>query len=346
MIIRYMKSNKKPQTKNHIKNISQTLALGLGIFIVSNTTNALNDIDPNDPYRHMYEHLTEVGIIFTPDGNFYPHNYMTRAEALTVAMRAGGRGATEYDGDPGFSDVDPNEWYAPIVDAALNQKIINNNPNFRPTQSVTKAEFLAFLFRATNVDFGPYFTRKRGVATDVPQDSWFAPHFAYAKQFQIAHLPADDLYFPHKYLSRKEIGIMTYRQLKIHHGDNTTKKFVELQGQIQRFLSLIRDQKHNEAEFYLHRILEINDEIVRTKNGSDALAARALSNAMTHLTDSLRFMRYERTLGALENLMLALKQAERASKLSQTLKPFADELGSVVREMLLQVTDSSYMASR
>lgn len=341
------KLQKNIEPKQASKAFLKSFTLFSLLFSLFSSASAFSDIASDDPYRHVYEHLRDVSIMPAHGEGFRPYDSLTRAEALLIAMRAGYIPVTEFDGDAGYADVDPNEWYAPVINAALDQKIIiNRNKNFRPTQPVTKAEFLAFLFRATGVDFNPYFGRTRGIALDVPTEAWFAPHFAYAKKFQIAHLPADNFYLPNKTLNRKEVAIMTFRQLRIFHGDEVTKSFVELQAQIQRFLSLVRDGKHSEAEFQLHRILELSDNIVRTKNGSDALAARAISNSMEHLVTSLRHMRYKSTLGSLENLMLALKQAERASELSESLKPFANELSGVVREMLLQVMDQSYMAAR
>lgn len=340
-----------PQIKNkksflHFKlvlfGLSLVGALGFG------STEAFNDISSEDRFLPMYQHVRDLGIMAAPDNLFSPDRLITRAEALTIAMRAGGKDTPEdFGGDTGYIDVDPNQWYAPVIAAAKNQRIIiSKREQFFPDSPASKAEFLAFLFRSTGVDFGPFFTRTHGVAEDVPSDSWFAPHFAYAKKYQIAHLPADQMYRPSKVMTRQEAAIMTYRQLRIVNGDEQTLLLIELQAHIDQFLVLIRQQQANEAEFQLHKIMELNDRITRTKNNADAHAAKALSKAMNHLTDSLRSVRYNKRLKAIESLLLAHKQAQNAAEKSENMKPFASQMSSLISEMVYSIQGGNSFAYR
>jgi len=197
------------------------------------STTAFFDVANEDPEYETFQQMNNLGIMKGyGDGNFYPEKTMTRAEALAISMRAGGRYTLgEFDPNTLFADVEPNAWYAPFVAGAVEQKILSDkNAYFRPNQAVTKAEFLAMLFRATYVNFNPYFYRTKNIATDIDPEAWYAPHFAYAKQYQIAHLPIDNMYRPNKLMSRKEVAMMTKRQLRLFHGGEVTKQFVELQA--------------------------------------------------------------------------------------------------------------------
>jgi len=309
---------------------------------LTNSSQAFTDIAPTDPNYTIFKHLDEVNIMNSRAGAFQPELLVTRAEALTVALRAGGISVpADFDGTMHFSDVDPNQWYAPVVHRAMETRVINNvNTNFRPDELVDKAEFLTMLFRASQVDLRPFYA-DRNVAKDIPNDSWMQPFFAYAKRYQIAHLPADGYYLPSKNLSRREVGLMTYRQLRIFHGSKETKLLVELQGSIQQFLELVRHGKTAEAEFQVHSIMALNEKIMRSHNNEDAVAAMSLSRSMEHLSDSLRYFKYGRNLRGISELHLALKQAERAETKSVTMAPFANELAQIIGESLQAYTQPS-----
>ncbi|MCK5461021.1 S-layer homology domain-containing protein [Candidatus Gracilibacteria bacterium] len=301
---------------------------------------AFSDISAQDPQFHIFSHLQETKIINGyGDGNFYPERTVTRAEALIIALRAGDIVIQkEFSGKTYFSDIDPNQWYAPAISRGVETGIIfNKNKTFNPNNPVTKAEFLAFLFRSTKVDFTHHFGN-RNIALDIPNEAWFVPHFSYAKKYQIAQIPADKFYRPFKKLSRREVAMMTFRQLKIFHGTPATKLLAELQAEIQQFLTLSREKKISEAEFHLHKILDLNDKLTRTKNNSNAVAARFISRSMKNLSESLRYFRREKTLLGIEYLYIALKQAKKANEKSSEITPFAKELVNLINETLISFT--------
>ncbi len=308
-------------------------ALGLIPFL---STFALNDIPADDPHRHYFEHLSEVGIMRpNAEGFFRPGGSVTRAEALTVAMRAGQIRIPEKTEVTHFGDVDPNVWYATIVDRGVQTGVVKKGaPNFRPHDPVTKSEFLAFLLRATATYIGNHKT-DRNIANDVPNESWMVPFFGYAKKYQIAHIDANNNYLPGRHLTRREVGVMTYRQLRVHHGNIETKELIRLQAAIKQFLQSVKSGNYQDAEFQVHSILKLNEKIVRTRNNQDAVAAQAISKAMKHLVESLRNFRYEKNLAGISELHLAIKQTKRAGQKSERMRPFSEELTQVINETLL-----------
>ncbi len=321
------------------------LVFALIIFLPTLSTHAFLDLSPDDPQREVFLHLKDVGIMNVfPDGNFLPERQVSRAEALVIAMRAGDIAIPENDGITVFEDVDPNAWYGPVIKRAIETEIIStkDKTNFRPQALASKAEFLAFLFRATRVNFSPYFGRIKNIATDIPEESWFAPHFAYAKRFQIAHFPPDQLYRPHKTLSRREVAMMTFRQRKLVYGDRVTKIFVELQAEIEQFITLLRAGKPEMAEMHLQDITELTERLTHVRNNKDAVAASAISRALEHFSDGMRALKFQQNLYALENLHLASKQANRAIEKSENLAPFARELSNLINETLESFTNPQF----
>jgi len=323
------------------------LVFALIIFLPTFTTHAFLDVYSEDPDREVFLHLNEVGIINAfPDGNFFPERQITRAEALVVALRAGDIAIPVNDGLTIFQDVNPAQWYAPVIKRAIETDIIStkDKTNFRPNALASKAEFLAFLFRATRVNFSSYFGRTKGIAADIPEDSWFAPIFAYAKRFQIAHLPPDQLYRPLKTLSRREVALMTFRQRKMMYGDGVTKIFVELQAEIEQFITLLRAGKPEMAEMHLQDITELTNRLTHVRNNKDAVAASAISRALTHFSDGMRALKFKKNLYALESLHLASKQANRAIEKSENIAPFARELSHLIDETLSSFTNPQFTA--
>jgi cell division protein FtsB len=302
-----------------------------------NSVAAYTDISPEDPDRSIFEHLRDVKIMNPlADGLFHGENIVSRAEALAVALRAGDISVpTEFDPTKiPFSDIDPNEWYAPVVTRAVELKLIDRSgDSFRPNEPITKAEFLTFLFRCTHVNLTSQGYVK-DIAKDVPNDAWFAPYFSYAKKYQIAFLPADEMYHPEKVLTRREIAIMTYRRLKIFHGNATTADFVEMQAKIQQFITLLHAGESEKAEAQLQRILELSKKLMLQQSDESTVAAAAIGRSMKHLAESLRAFKFGRMLSGIESLFLATNQAQRAEQKSEKIAPFAREILNLIDETL------------
>ena len=319
-----------------MKNIIKISFFFLFLFEIQ-TVAGFSDIAPDNINVHVFQHLADVGVMNGfDDGLFHPEKIVTRAEALVIALRAGDINIPETF-DPTkipFSDIDPNAWYVPAIARATTLKFIGNGTKFRPNQSVSKAEFLAFLFRTTKVNYRPFLNAKIGISDDIQEDDWFSLAFAYAKKYQIAHLPADNLYRPHKTLSRLEVALMTFRQLRLFHGDTATRNFLELQAKIQQFMTLFRAGKTEEAQILLPRILELTDNLTLKKNNENAVAAQALSQSLKHLVNSIRAFKFRQDVQGLEELFLASRYAGRTAEKSENLSPFAQDVHDIISEIL------------
>ncbi len=310
--------------------------LAFSIFLPLFSTHAFFDIAAEDPDRHIFEHLQDTKIMNAyPDGNFHPDKLVTRAEALAISLRSGGIVLKPETKNVYFDDVDLNTWYAPIIRRAIDTKVISlQNKQFRPDDYVTKAEFLTFLLRATQVKLDPYNQQTKNIALDIPEQSWFAPEFGYAKQFQIAELPADQYYRPNKFLSRREVAVITFRQLRLFYGDSATKALIEIQSQLQQFLMYLQNGQEDMAAAQLERITELNQYLTRVKSNQDTVSANAIARSLNFFSESLQDMKKQKNLEALENLNLAAKQAQRASEKSVQLAPFANNLAMLITQTL------------
>ena len=306
-------------------------------FLPLFSAGAFQDISLVDPDREIFWHLRDTGIMGQGSQNFLPDSFLTREQAVAVALRAGGKIVPENIADPPFfADVDPNSPFADSIFHAAKVGIVNQqNPVFRPREAITKAEFLAFLFRATGVKFQNYFTRTQNIAADIASDDWFAPHFAHAKKYQIAHLTPENFYFPNEFLTRRRAAIMTFRQLKVFHASPVATDFLELESLISQFLTDLQRGENERAATHLPEILKISDRLSRTRNDKNAVGARAISQSIRFFSASLRDFKFSKNLSALENLHLAEKFAHRAAQTSDQIAPFATQMTQLIHQTIL-----------
>ncbi len=115
---------------------------------------------------------------------FMPEDHATRAEFVKMVVRALKVPAAEYSYV--FRDVSASDWFSPYVMAASKDGLIGGYPSlglpeFRPNQSITRAEALKILLLAKGVDLGNYSSN----FNDVSPTDWVYPYVSFATHFQI-----------------------------------------------------------------------------------------------------------------------------------------------------------------
>lgn len=119
------------------------------------------------------------------NGLFAPEANMSRAEAVTLLVRLfSGLEEDElldYSTDSYFRDVAGNAWYTPYIVWAEDEGLLNNlngsSRYFRPTDAVTRAEFVDFICRFK----GGYETTGYNLGyTDMTWGHWASRQVAYA----------------------------------------------------------------------------------------------------------------------------------------------------------------------
>lgn len=108
-----------------------------------------SDVTANHPYYEAITTLQQAGIVDGSQGKFNPNALMTRAQlakVVTLALKI------ELGGSSTFQDVPPTHWsYAYIAALAELEIVIGDNGKFKPDEPVTRAQFVAILYRALNL---------------------------------------------------------------------------------------------------------------------------------------------------------------------------------------------------
>ena len=109
---------------------------------------SFSDVPMSHPYYEAITRLQQAGVIDGSNGEFNPSESLTRAQlakilVLTFGITSGGTRT--------FKDVSTTHWSYDYIAALADKGIaLGNNGNFKPDEPVTRAQFVAFLYRAMN----------------------------------------------------------------------------------------------------------------------------------------------------------------------------------------------------
>lgn len=132
------------------------------------------DVTPGTPDADCISYAAHLGLLQgIEDGLFDPDGLVTRAMAVTVLYRMSGE---ETSSERSFSDVSPEDWFAPAVAWAAKAGIATGyeDGTFRPYLPVTRTQLSALLYRMAAYDDG----RDYSAVLSRYQDSGSLPDYA------------------------------------------------------------------------------------------------------------------------------------------------------------------------
>lgn len=122
------------------------------------------DITKNSPFYTATKYLADAGITKGySDHGFHPNDLISRSETILLYARIFKLqpiNATDLE----FNDILPSDEVAPYLARALQDSIIARADNFRPNDSLTRAEAITLLVRSAKL---PVDTAKRTAFQDV-----------------------------------------------------------------------------------------------------------------------------------------------------------------------------------
>lgn len=160
------------------------------------------------------ERMAQKGIVTGENGYFRPDDSVTRAELITMAVRALGLQAKEKE--IGFADVSSDSWYAPYVQAALENGLISADSLFRPNDLVTREEMAKILSGAKAALRGETFTKPAGELSfgDAHHISeWAKAYVLYASQNGLMNGMENNEFAPKLSGTRAQVAAVLDRML-------------------------------------------------------------------------------------------------------------------------------------
>jgi hypothetical protein len=150
------------------KGISSFLALSLlavSFMTAAPQAGAYSDVNSSDWFAPYVEALAEAGIFNKNLSHFRPADNMNRAEFVKTLVEAAGLSVADAP-SAGFQDVKSSDWFAPFVNTAVEEGIINAGTNFRPGDAVTRAEAVKIALQALDIDYASYVSPKASFTDD------------------------------------------------------------------------------------------------------------------------------------------------------------------------------------
>lgn len=191
--------------------------IALILFLISFEQGmAFGDVPSSHKNFVAIEELTDRGMIEGYAGNvFKPEKTIRRAEAAKLIVLATKEYAFyDYDFDlessNPFYDVPLSKWYAPYVQVAKANYIVNGYPNgsFQPKKMINFAEGLKMILEAYEVNLSDYPYRDR-LLVHMDFDDWYASYFNYAYERNLIN--RNKYYHPKHEMTRGDFAEILYR---------------------------------------------------------------------------------------------------------------------------------------
>lgn len=110
---------------------------------------SFSDVLPTHPYYEEIQLLQQAGIVDGTNGQFKPDEFLTRAQLAKIIVIAFN---FELGDESNFEDLSKNHWSYQYVAGLEKLGIVQgDNGRFNPQDSITRAQFVAILYRALNL---------------------------------------------------------------------------------------------------------------------------------------------------------------------------------------------------
>lgn len=165
-----------------------------------------SDMPSEHPEFPYVKYLTQQEIIQGfEDGSFRPGRDISRAEMVSLLVRAAGLDTEQASSKSGFKDLDSEHWAFKSIDTARKAGLVKGytDGSFRPEAPVSRAETCAFLFRLSNAALPE--TAIPSAIEDVEAAHWAKPFIAAAIDAGIMKPAAEKSFVPEKPASRLEV---------------------------------------------------------------------------------------------------------------------------------------------
>ena len=298
------------------------------------------DIPRTSPYFNAVQYLSETQVIQGyPDETFQPDRSINRAESLKIILKGAGTRLADKLGLISFSDIKPEDWFAPFVVTAHQKGIVSGNADgsFAPGRQVNKAEFLKMLMLANQVNLesaaAPTLSFK-----DVPTEAWFAPYLYYAFNLGIIAPEAPGVLNPHKLLTRGEVAEILYRLILVKKGTDTQFLLDRTEDQLTQIEVYVAANRVDLAEKASKLAVDLSQQALKNLPGSPVvLGVAKLARAYDFLVQAYDLgVQKKREESAMQANQAILKATE-AWQANKATEPIARHIKERAREILAQV---------
>ena len=140
-----------------------------------------------------------------PDGTFKPNKTISRAELVSLLVKAGGYASNE-SAETGFKDVKNNNWAAYYIKKGVDLGFASGyaDGTFKPLKAVTRAEGVSIISRFAGIEIPEEL--EEAPFGDVPPNHWASESIAAAKNAGLLGYLKKKPFGPSKEMTRAEVA--------------------------------------------------------------------------------------------------------------------------------------------
>lgn len=176
----------------------------------------LKDISNHFSKKYVDELISRKIIKWYDDNTFRPDNAITRAEYLSIIMKALGVQVDSNLNQSSFSDVESWSWIIKYIEKAKKEFDISaKTDKFRPNDFITRAEALAILFKISKLSLQ---TNGANTFVDSDLETWMQKYTTKAKSLGLVkwqEINGKTYFKPNSNITRAETSKIVVNLLKI-----------------------------------------------------------------------------------------------------------------------------------
>lgn len=327
-----------------VRATSAAVSLSMLMQVLPAFAASFSDVPENSTYFAAAEFLKSNGIMQGyADGTFKPNQKITRAEVikLLVASKMTAEEIATFTNQT-YTDVPPDAWFHPFVEAALNKLGLIDGPSktttFSPARTINQAEFLKLLFKSQGADTNAFSEIALPLATDVADSSaWFYPLMRYALSSAVLQVETDGMLRPAREMTRGNVAQQMYHFAMYQAGKRTQALLSEEENELVNVLTMIEEKNIEQA------IMASARALVVARGAHLSKPSIAIVQAAVKIAESFRSIVRAYVAGSegkLQDVIMLSKeawnQAENAKKLSPGLSDLVSRVQTIAQNMANQ----------
>ncbi|MDD4151101.1 MAG: S8 family serine peptidase [Candidatus Gracilibacteria bacterium] len=199
-------------TNNNLQNLLDEIKKNPDL----NKTYNITDISNHFAKKYVDELINRGIIKGYSDNTFKPDNAITRAEYLSILMKALNiKVDSSITKSINFSDIENNSWQIKYAEKARLYGISSNSNKFRPNDYITRAEALAMLFKISKLNLQ---TNISNNFSDTDLEEWMLKYTTKAKSLGLVkgqEINGKSYFKPNNNITRAETSKIIVNLLKI-----------------------------------------------------------------------------------------------------------------------------------
>ena len=264
-----------------------------------------------------------------PDGTFGPDDFVNRAEAITIVVRAVANAKNLPPLDHCFPDVYGNDWYVKPVCYAKDLGWVSGYPDgtFQPVRTVSKAEFIKILLSAYGIDTDPLAIFDAPLSPDTDIATWYMPHMKYALASSMTSADSFGHLNPSLALTRGQVALLLHRFLLYREGGRAQALLTNAEKDIRRAFLALDAREIQNVQFAARRAQVISwGASVRLPNSTIVQATGSLSELIETLAHAFHLFAVGEAEDALSTAQFSFNQTAEIDAIDDSIMPYTDQV--------------------